>query len=189
LQPPDSASIPADFGLFPSIIVTRLSQEGRHNSNNPKDIRVATYLLATEFLIEGLAPPTSANLRHYSKLNNLRPASTTRQRPVLAREISRTCATLFAAWICKALSRCHSLNALLASVVFSAGLALAVMLNGAVCLLGKPLLLEIAERARIPAVPFLLALATISNIGSAMTLTGNPQNIIIGHASGWGWSA
>jgi Na+/H+ antiporter NhaD/arsenite permease-like protein len=108
---------------------------------------------------------------------------------VLAREISRTCATLFAAWICKALSRCHSLNALLASVVFSAGLALAVMLNGAVCLLGKPLLLEIAERARIPAVPFLLALATISNIGSAMTLTGNPQNIIIGHASGWGWSA
>jgi Na+/H+ antiporter NhaD/arsenite permease-like protein len=35
----------------------------------------------------------------------------------------------------------------------------------------------------------MLALATSSNIGSAMTLTGNPQNIIIGHASGWGWSA
>src|SRR6266511_1401028 len=89
----------------------------------------------------------------------------------------------------KALSRCHSPHALLALVVFSSGLASAVMLNDTVCLLGTPLLLEITTQARIPAVPFLLALATSSNIGSAMTLTGNPQNIIIGHASGWDWSA
>jgi Na+/H+ antiporter NhaD/arsenite permease-like protein len=87
-----------------------------------------------------------------------------------------------------ALGRCRSPHALLALVVFSAGLASALMLNDTVCLLGTPLLLEITERARIPAVPFLLALATSSNIGSAMTLTGNPQNIIIGHASGWSWS-
>ncbi|MBO0859581.1 MAG: anion transporter [Chloracidobacterium sp.] len=89
----------------------------------------------------------------------------------------------------KALGRCRSPHALLALIVFCAGLASALMLNDTVCLLGTPLLLEITERARIPAVPFLLALATSSNIGSAMTLTGNPQNIIIGHASGWGWSA
>jgi Na+/H+ antiporter NhaD/arsenite permease-like protein len=89
----------------------------------------------------------------------------------------------------KALSRCRSPHALLALVVFSSGLASAVMLNDTVCLLGTPLLLEITTQTRVPAVPFLLALATSSNIGSAMTLTGNPQNIIIGHASGWGWSA
>jgi Na+/H+ antiporter NhaD/arsenite permease-like protein len=89
----------------------------------------------------------------------------------------------------RALSRCHNPHALLALVVFSSGLASAVMLNDTVCLLGSPLLLEITEQARITAVPFLLALATSSNIGSAMTLTGNPQNIIIGHASGLGWSA
>ena len=40
-EQPDSASITVDFGLFPSIFVTRLSQEGGHNSNHPKDIRVA----------------------------------------------------------------------------------------------------------------------------------------------------
>jgi hypothetical protein len=65
LQPPDSASIPADFGLFPSIIVTRLSQEGRHNSNNPKDIRVATHLLATEFLIERVKDAPSRGRIHW----------------------------------------------------------------------------------------------------------------------------
>jgi Na+/H+ antiporter NhaD/arsenite permease-like protein len=45
------------------------------------------------------------------------------------------------------------------------------------------------EPEGVPAIPFLLALATSANIGSVMTLTGNPQNIIIGHASNWGWSA
>src|SRR5215471_11122874 len=51
------------------------------------------------------------------------------------------------------------------------------------------LLLEITDHAKIRATPFLLALATSANIGSVMTLTGNPQNVIIGHSSGWGWSA
>ena len=78
---------------------------------------------------------------------------------------------------------------LLALVVFTSGVASAVMLNDTVCLLATPLLLEITAHAGVPALPFLLALATSANIGSAMTLTGNPQNIIIGHASGWGWSA
>lgn len=89
----------------------------------------------------------------------------------------------------KALSRCRSPHTLLALVVFSSGIASAVMLNDTVCLLGTPLLLKITAHAGIPAIPFLLALATSANIGSVMTLTGNPQNIIIGHASGWGWSA
>ena len=89
----------------------------------------------------------------------------------------------------KALTRCHSPHMLLALVVFSAGITSAVMLNDTICLLATPLLLEITAQAKIPAIPFLLALATSSNIGSVMTLTGNPQNIIIGHASGWGWSA
>src|SRR6266511_481811 len=85
----------------------------------------------------------------------------------------------------KALSRCHSPPALLALVVFSSGLASAVMLNDRVCLFGTPLLLEITTQARRPAVPFLLPLATGSNLGSALTLTGNPQHLLIGHASGW----
>lgn len=89
----------------------------------------------------------------------------------------------------KALKRCRSSHTLLAVVVFTSGIASAIMLNDTVCLLGTPLLLEITEQAGIRAAPFLLALATSANIGSVMTITGNPQNIIIGHASGWGWPA
>ena len=89
----------------------------------------------------------------------------------------------------KALSRCRGPHILLALIVFTSGIASAGMLNDTVCLLATPLLLEMIAAVGIPATPFLLALATSANIGSVMTLTGNPQNIIIGHASGWGWSA
>ena len=96
----------------------------------------------------------------------------------------------FPTWLAlKALNRCNSPHQLLALVVFTSGVASAVMLNDTVCLLATPLLLEVTAQAGVPAIPYLLALATSANIGSAMTLTGNPQNIIIGHASGWGWSA
>jgi Na+/H+ antiporter NhaD/arsenite permease-like protein len=95
----------------------------------------------------------------------------------------------FPNWLAfRALSRCRSPQALLALVVFVAGGGAALMLNDTVCLLGTPLLLEITARAGVPAAPYLLALATAANIGSVMTITGNPQNIIIGHASGWSWA-
>jgi Na+/H+ antiporter NhaD/arsenite permease-like protein len=87
------------------------------------------------------------------------------------------------------LGRYRSAHQLLALVIFSAGLASAVMMNDTVCLLGTPLVLQLTESVELPPVPFLLALATSANIGSVITLTGNPQNILIGHASGWSWSA
>ena len=43
-----------------------------------------------------------------------------------------------------------------------------------------PLLAEACLRRRIDPVPYLLALACASNIGSAATLIGNPQNMLIG---------
>jgi len=88
----------------------------------------------------------------------------------------------------RVIRRCHSPHALLAAVVFISGMASALMLNDTVCLLGTPILLEVIIQAELPPVPFLLALATGSNIGSVMTLTGNPQNMIIGQLSGWSWS-
>jgi Na+/H+ antiporter NhaD/arsenite permease-like protein len=63
------------------------------------------------------------------------------------------------------------------------------MLNDTVCLLGTPLLLLVTAQAGLRPLPFLLALATSANIGSVMTLTGNPQNIIIGNVSDWTWPA
>lgn len=89
----------------------------------------------------------------------------------------------------RALGHCRSPRGLLALVVFASGIGSAIMLNDTVCLLGTPLVLQVTRAAGISPVPYLLALATSANIGSVMTLTGNPQNMLIGHASGWGWSA
>src|SRR5207244_2967286 len=53
-----------------------------------------------------------------------------------------------------------------------------------ICLMLTPLVLAMCEAAALPAVPFLLALAFSSNAGSVATLTGNPQNMLIGTLSG-----
>ena len=52
------------------------------------------------------------------------------------------------------------------------------------CLVLTPLVLEITETLRRNPVPYLLAVAMASNIGSVATITGNPQNMMIGSFSG-----
>jgi Na+/H+ antiporter NhaD/arsenite permease-like protein len=73
---------------------------------------------------------------------------------------------------------------LLVLLVFASGLLSAIFVNDTVCLVFTPLVLDMAEQRRLRPLPFLLALATASNIGSAATITGNPQNILIGSVSG-----
>jgi Na+/H+ antiporter NhaD/arsenite permease-like protein len=72
---------------------------------------------------------------------------------------------------------------LLAAVVATAGFFSAFLVNDAICLALTPLVLEIVVRLRRDPVPYLLALAMASNVGSAATITGNPQNIMIGSFS------
>ncbi len=67
---------------------------------------------------------------------------------------------------------------LLAAVVWGAGLLSAFITNDAVCVLGAPLVIRLISRHRLPALPFLLALATAANTGSVGTLVGNPQNML-----------
>src|SRR5579875_229639 len=69
----------------------------------------------------------------------------------------------------------------------TSGLLSALFVNDTICLLMTPLILSVARRAKLPAEPYLLALATSSNVGSVMTLTGNPQDILIGQSSHWSW--
>jgi len=69
---------------------------------------------------------------------------------------------------------------LLAVVIFVAGALSAVFSNDIVCLAIAPVLAEACLRRRLDPVPYLLALACASNIGSAATLIGNPQNMLIG---------
>jgi Na+/H+ antiporter NhaD/arsenite permease-like protein len=72
---------------------------------------------------------------------------------------------------------------LLVAVTAAAGLFSAFLLNDAICLVMTPLVIEVARRLRRDPVPYLLAVAMAANIGSAATITGNPQNILIGSFS------
>jgi Na+/H+ antiporter NhaD/arsenite permease-like protein len=70
--------------------------------------------------------------------------------------------------------------ALLGVLVVIAAALSAVFSNDIVCLAIAPVLVDACRRRRLAPVPFLLALACASNIGSAATLIGNPQNMLIG---------
>jgi Na+/H+ antiporter NhaD/arsenite permease-like protein len=73
-------------------------------------------------------------------------------------------------------------DVLLAWLVGTAGLLSALLANDIVCLAMTPILIEGCARRGLDPVPFLLALACASNVGSAATLIGNPQNMLIGQA-------
>ncbi len=69
---------------------------------------------------------------------------------------------------------------LLIFVTLSSGILSALFVNDTICLLYTPIILEVAIQLGVNPLPYLLALATSSNIGSVMTVTGNPQNMLIG---------
>jgi Na+/H+ antiporter NhaD/arsenite permease-like protein len=69
---------------------------------------------------------------------------------------------------------------LLCAIVFVSGLFSAFFINDTMCLVLTPLVLEITRRLKRNPVPYLLAIAMSSNIGSVATITGNPQNMLIG---------
>ncbi len=74
--------------------------------------------------------------------------------------------------------------ALLWVVTLGAGLLSAVLVNDAICLLATPLVMALVATRGLPARPFLFALAMGSNAGSALTLAGNPQNMLVAKLSG-----
>ncbi len=72
---------------------------------------------------------------------------------------------------------------LLPGVIFTTGILSAFLVNDVVCLFMTPLVLRICRRMGREPLPYLLGLAMASNIGSTATITGNPQNILIGSVS------
>src|SRR5437868_14054689 len=74
----------------------------------------------------------------------------------------------------------HRPITLLTAIVLASGLLSAFLVNDTICLVMTPLVIELVTRLGRNPIPYLLATATASNIGSvATTITGNPQNIII----------
>ena len=72
---------------------------------------------------------------------------------------------------------------LLPTVIFTSGILSAFFVNDIICLVMVPFVLTVTKRMGVRPLPHLLAVATASNIGSVSTITGNPQNMLIGSFS------
>lgn len=72
---------------------------------------------------------------------------------------------------------------LLSAIILVSGFFSAFLVNDAICLALTPLVVDAVTRLRRNPVPYLLAVAMASNVGSTATITGNPQNIMIGSFS------
>lgn len=83
-------------------------------------------------------------------------------------------------WI---LRHAKSPKSLLLLLVCTSGILSALLVNDTICLMLTPLVIAVIVRGKLPLPPYLLALAMSANLGSAATLVGNPQNMIIGHLS------
>src|SRR5262249_16753047 len=69
---------------------------------------------------------------------------------------------------------------LLGAIIAAAAVLSALLANDIVCFAMSPVVVETCTHRRLQPVPLLLALACAANVGSAATLIGNPQNMLIG---------
>jgi Na+/H+ antiporter NhaD/arsenite permease-like protein len=83
--------------------------------------------------------------------------------------------------------RVRSARMLLAAIVAFGGVLSALFINDTICLVFTPILVMALRSLDLRPTPYLLGLAFASNVGSAMTVTGNPQNMLIGVSSGIGY--
>lgn len=73
-----------------------------------------------------------------------------------------------------------SRRGLLAALIAVAGGLSAIFSNDIICLAVTPVVARLCLQRGLNPVPFLIGLACAANIGSAATLIGNPQNMLIG---------
>ena len=86
-----------------------------------------------------------------------------------------------AEWV---LRRARTPQRLLFGVVVGGGLLSALFVNDTVCLVVTPVLLAALGPLRVRPNPYLIGLAMGSNVGSVLSITGNPQNMLVGIWSG-----
>ena len=88
-----------------------------------------------------------------------------------------------------AVRRARTPAGLLAAIVVAAGALSALFVNDVICLVMAPMVVGVTRQLRLPPVPYLIGLAAAANVGSVATLTGNPQNMLIGGFSGISYRA
>lgn len=69
---------------------------------------------------------------------------------------------------------------LLAALIVVSGALSAIFSNDIICLAMTPVVARLCLQRGLNPIPFLIGLACAANIGSAATLIGNPQNMLIG---------
>lgn len=69
---------------------------------------------------------------------------------------------------------------LLVALVMITGIGSAFLVNDAVVLIVTPITIMICQKYNLNPIPYLIAVILSSNVGSVMTMTGNPQNMLIG---------
>jgi Na+/H+ antiporter NhaD/arsenite permease-like protein len=82
-----------------------------------------------------------------------------------------------------AIEHAHAPFVLLVTVTILAGVLSAFLVNDAICLVMTPIVMQVVRALGRNPVPYLIATATASNCGSVATITGNPQNMVIGATS------
>ncbi|MGO8833616.1 MAG: anion transporter [Roseiarcus sp.] len=88
-----------------------------------------------------------------------------------------------------AISHAHAPLMLLVMVTVLTGVLSAFLVNDAICLVMAPIVVHVTRAIKRDPVPYLIATATASNCGSVATITGNPQNMVIGALSGISYPA
>jgi Na+/H+ antiporter NhaD/arsenite permease-like protein len=78
---------------------------------------------------------------------------------------------------------------LLLLLIVASGVLSALFVNDVVCVVLAPLVVELTRRFALPPAPYLIALATASNVGGVATLIGNPENMLVGSFSAIGYRA
>lgn len=78
----------------------------------------------------------------------------------------------------------HSPRMLLAGIVAVSGVLSAFFVNDTMCIVLTPLVAQVTLALRRNPAPYLLGVAMAANAGSTATITGNPQNMMIGALSG-----
>ncbi|MCD8487650.1 MAG: anion transporter [Desertifilum sp.] len=76
---------------------------------------------------------------------------------------------------------------LLMVLTLGSGILSAFFLNDTLALVFTPLTLSLTQALNLNPIPYLLAIASATNLGSVATLSGNPQNILIGSFSQIGY--
>ncbi len=95
----------------------------------------------------------------------------------------------FFEWITRLILTRLKPHHLLPMVIFTCGLLSAFFVNDIICLVMVPFVLSATRKLGMKPLPYLLAVATAANIGSVATITGNPQNMLIGTLSGIQYSS